>query len=210
MILAAVFAAGCSSDSKDSTRTDSSAQLGVTQRMPGDSAADLQWKRSGVRVEDLQMGTGKEVDSGAFVEFDYSCWTADGTGTRKVRSVASSIGRPGESFKAQVGVHPLPALSEGIVGMREGGTRRIYIPGELGFQGEAPYAGYNLIFEVVGIKEVPQSEVDEYQGEQSRRMEYLRHLRDSLIQLHQSDSLGQLGVDSLGWPPQEIEVPGEH
>ena len=123
----------------------------------------------------------------------------DASGLVKVRALATSVGRPGQSFKAEVGVHPLPGLSDGIIGMRVGGSRRVFIPGELGFKAGSPSAGRNLIFEVIGIKEITPEEVAHYQDSVAQWLALARRISDSVQQANK-DSLAAQGLDSLGRP----------
>ena len=86
------------------------------------------------------------------------------TGLVRVRGIGTSVGRPGQAFKCQVGVHPLPGLSDGLIGMKAGGSRRIYVPATLGFPAGHPMAGNNLIYEVIDLKEITPEEVTQLPG----------------------------------------------
>ena len=82
---------------------------------------------SGLVIQDLQIGEGAEVVQGSRVTVHYVGRFADGT------RFDSSHDR-GEPFSFTVGSgEVIPGWEEGMLGMREGGQRRIRIPPELGF-----------------------------------------------------------------------------
>lgn len=184
------------------------AQTGAqAMRPPEQFPTDLKMNPSGVRYQDMTVGFGKEVVHGTNVEFDYTFWTADPTGLNKVSAINTSIGRPGKSYKGQVGVHPLPGLSDGLIGMKLGGSRRIYVPWQLGFPADesgGPYAKVNLIYEVVGIKEIPAEAVAQFQDSLAWRVKTITRIQDS-IQQARKDSLKALGLDSLERPLTPIK-----
>ncbi|MEW5796423.1 MAG: FKBP-type peptidyl-prolyl cis-trans isomerase [Candidatus Zixiibacteriota bacterium] len=200
--LVSLLALGCSSDKTEPSTQDQG--QGVTQIQPvemagaGDTAA-IQLKPSGVRFQEMAVGDGREIADGMFVEFDYNCWMAGGSGLDKLSGVGTSVGRPGMAYKAKVGVHPLPGLSDGIVGMRFGGSRRVFVPGKLGFPEGHPWFGQNMIYEVIKIKEIPETEVTRFQDSTAARLEWMRRVQDSLHRI-QADSLAAMGLDSLGQP----------
>ena len=199
---AALCLSACDSGGKSSQEAQVTGDSTVAQ--PGaagysDAQGDIVTNPSGVRYQEMTVGEGREVVSGSFVEFDYGTWDADASGLVKVRALATSVGRPGQSFKAEVGVHPLPGLSDGIIGMRVGGSRRVFIPGELGFKAGSQSAGRNLIFEVIGIKEITPEEVAHYQDSVAQWLALARRISDSVQQANK-DSLAAQGLDSLGRP----------
>lgn len=97
---------------------------------------------SGVKIYDLEVGSGAEPQEGDIVNIEYVLWQADGT---KIDS-SDSRGTP-LSFPFGVGQMPLVALEEGITGMQAGGRRQIVIPAEQGAQAGLP-ADQDSIFEV--------------------------------------------------------------
>jgi peptidylprolyl isomerase len=103
---------------------------------------------SNLQINDIIVGDGKVVTSGDLVTLHYTGKFEDG------RTFDSSIG--GEPFTTPIGVGQLIAgWDEGLIGMKEGGTRSLAIPPELGY-GEADIpgipAGSTLMFEVELIK----------------------------------------------------------
>lgn len=192
----ALALSSCGSSDKSSEETGTA---GDTTALRGEAEGKIFQNPSGVRYQEMVIGTGKEIKSGSFVEFDYSAWIADASGLTKVDGIGSSVDRPGQSFKAEVGVQPLPGLSDGLIGMRVGGSRRIFIPSKLGFPAGTPFMGQNSIFEAIGIKEITAEEVTHYHDSVAQWFEMARKVRDSVI-LARKDSLAALGLDSLGQP----------
>jgi FKBP-type peptidyl-prolyl cis-trans isomerase FkpA len=202
--LLALLAAGCGSEQKDAaqqTTTDTTGQTPAGQSTPGQEpyGINLISKPSGVRYEEMTVGSGNEVVEGSYVTFDYSCWQSDEKGLIKSRGLGSSVGRPGQAYKCQVGVDPLPGLSDGLIGMKMGGSRRIFVPASLGFPKGHPMGGTNLIYEATGIQEITPEDSKRFQDSMETRLELIRHTQDS-IQQAQKDSLAQEGLDSLGQP----------
>ena len=82
---------------------------------------------SGLVIRDLEVGAGDEVVHGSRVTVHYVGRFADG------RRFDSSHDR-GAPFSFTIGSgEVIPGWEEGMLGMREGGQRRIRIPPELGF-----------------------------------------------------------------------------
>ncbi len=97
-------------------------------------------------IEDLIVGTGKEVKSGDVITVHYTGWLANGT------EFDSSL-RPGrEPLVITLGIgQVIKGWDEGIPGMKVGGKRRLTIPPHLGYGnravGSIP-ANSTLIFDV--------------------------------------------------------------
>ncbi|MCO5188619.1 MAG: FKBP-type peptidyl-prolyl cis-trans isomerase [Anaerolineae bacterium] len=104
--------------------------------------ADYTVLESGVKIYDIEEGTGATPQEGDLVNLEYVLWLADGS---KIDS-SESRGTP-LSFPFGVGQMPLLALEEGIADMKAGGTRQIVIPAEQGAQAGLP-ADQDTIFEV--------------------------------------------------------------
>ncbi len=111
-------------------------------------------KEQGIRYAELVMGTGVEALDRMQVECHYTLFFADSTGLEKVERFQSSkdSNRP---FQCQLGVRLIPGWSIGMIGMKEGGTRRIFVPWNLGYgpngSGKIP-PKTNLIFEIDFLK----------------------------------------------------------
>ncbi len=99
---------------------------------------------SGLKYEELTCGTGPPAKTGDQVQVHYTLTLSDGTEADSSRGSDPLPVRLGEG-----GV--IPGFEEGLMGMREGGTRRLTIPPELGYgqsgQGEIP-PNETLTFEV--------------------------------------------------------------
>jgi len=111
---------------------------------------------SGLRYQDIVVGTGVEAADKMAVACHYTLWFADSTGLRKTEKVQSSKDR-GLEFNCRIGQGLIPGWSEGMVGMKEGGTRVLYVPWELGYgangYGQMIPPKQNLIFELDFIRQ---------------------------------------------------------
>jgi len=111
---------------------------------------------SGLRYQDVVVGTGVEATDKMAVACHYTLWFADSTGLQRTQKVQSSKDR-GLEFNCRIGQGLIPGWSEGMIGMKEGGTRVLYVPWELGYGekgfGEMIPAKQNLIFELDFVKQ---------------------------------------------------------
>lgn len=84
---------------------------------------------SGLRYEDVIVGTGTMVTPQSRIEAHYTGWLGDG-------SVFDSSLDRGEPLAITIGVgQVIKGWDEGIVGMRVGGKRKLLIPPDLGYGG---------------------------------------------------------------------------
>jgi len=146
---------GCKSDSGGEP-AQTSTETAATAETPAQEPAEpeMMTKPSGVRYQELVVGTGSEAVDQMRVECHYTLWFADSTGLQKVQRFQSSKDS-NQPFQCQLGVRLIPGWSEGMIGMKEGGTRRILIPWELGYgaEGGGPIPPKtNLIFEIDFLK----------------------------------------------------------
>ena len=82
---------------------------------------------SGLKYQDITVGTGQEAKTGDTVSVHYSGYLTDGT------KFDSSVDR-GEPFQFTVGAgNVIAGWDEGLVGMRVGGVRQLTIPPDLGY-----------------------------------------------------------------------------
>jgi FKBP-type peptidyl-prolyl cis-trans isomerase len=99
-----------------------------------------------LEIIDTEVGTGKEVEPGDTVVIHYNGLLENGT------KFDSSYDR-GQPFETQIGVgQVIQGWDIGVVGMKEGGKRRLMIPSQLGYgeYGSPPVIPPNagLIFDV--------------------------------------------------------------
>jgi FKBP-type peptidyl-prolyl cis-trans isomerase len=82
---------------------------------------------SGLLWQDFVVGTGTEAVNGGVVSVDYSGWLKNGT----LFDSSSNRGQPYTFTLGQGDV--IEGWDEGILGMREGGSRRLIIPPDLAY-----------------------------------------------------------------------------
>lgn len=82
---------------------------------------------SGLKIEDLVVGNGKEVKAGDNITINYLGTLADGT------KFDSSYDR-NQPFQTKIGVgQVIKGWDEGVIGMKVGGKRKLTIPPDLGY-----------------------------------------------------------------------------
>lgn len=97
-----------------------------------DSKINTVTTASGLQYQDISPGSGGEVKDGDTVSVHYTGWLTDGT------KFDSSKDRD-KPFQFQVGAGGvIQGWDEGLVGMKEGGVRRLIIPAALAY-GEGGY-----------------------------------------------------------------------
>lgn len=94
------------------------------------SQADLEETDSGLFYHDVVVGEGPQPTTESIVELHYTLWLPDGTLLADTRQ----SGQVPNWDLAQATL--IPGFSEGLLGMREGGTRVLVVPPDLGY-GEA-------------------------------------------------------------------------
>ena len=110
---------------------------------------------SGLKYRDIIVGEGVVATNGMKVECHYTLWNSDSTGTagKKIQSSKDT----GRTFHCQIGTGLIKGWSEGMVGMKEGGTRQLLIPPDIGYgkRGNPPVipANATLLFEIEFIKQ---------------------------------------------------------
>ena len=110
---------------------------------------------SGLKYRDLVVGKGSEAAMGTNANCHYTLWLADEKG-EKGKLVQSSKG--GDPFKCQVGYQLISGWSEGMVGMKEGGTRELIVHPGIGYGNQAKGnmipANSTLYFEIEYLNEI--------------------------------------------------------
>jgi len=86
--------------------------------------------KSGLKYRDMIVGKGAEAKMSMPVNCNYTVWLSDKDG-KKGKMVQSSKG--GKPFQCTVGQNLIEGWSEGMVGMKEGGTRELIVPPALGW-----------------------------------------------------------------------------
>lgn len=116
--------------------------------LPGEPAENIDtvMNQDGeLTIEDIEEGTGEEVQSGDTVVIHYTGTLPDGT-------VFDSSVERGDPFQTQIGVgQVIEGWDKGVVGMKVGGKRKLTIPPNMAYGDQAlpgiP-AGSTLIFDV--------------------------------------------------------------
>ncbi|MCY1410198.1 FK506-binding protein [compost metagenome] len=99
-----------------------------------------------LRIEDIQLGDGKESVKGALITTNYNGYLEDGT------KFDSSYDR-GKPFQCVIGTgRVIKGWDIGLMGMKVGGKRKLFVPSHLGY-GERQIGAHikpnsNLIFEI--------------------------------------------------------------
>lgn len=128
--LLAVGLAGCADSKKEETKIEKT--------------------DSGLQYQDLQVGTGEVAQHGDTVTVHYTGWLKDGT-----KFDSSLDHNKPFVFTIDAG-EVIKGWDEGVLGMKEGGKRKLMIPPELGYgrRGSPPVIPPNadLIFEVELLK----------------------------------------------------------
>jgi len=147
-----ILGAACSSGSADEETQPDTAKAKVevdsTTGVP-----EMITTESGLKYTDLVVGTGTEAVDGMKVECHYTLWFADENGEKG--KMLQSSKDSGKSFPFVVGAKGLiKGWNEGMLGMKEGGTRMLIVPPELGYgQGGGPIPpNQTLIFELEFLK----------------------------------------------------------
>lgn len=110
------------------------------------SLDDKGWKKqeSGLKIWDVKEGKGDIVKAGATVKVHYTGWLTDG-------KVFDSSRKRDEAIEFGLN-QVIKGWTEGVQGMKVGGTRRLLIPSELGYgkkgAGADIPADATLVFEI--------------------------------------------------------------
>lgn len=98
-------------------------------------------------ITDLVIGTGATAASGNNATVSYTGWLYD-TGKPNGKGSQFDTG----SFSFVVGTGVIAGFSQGVVGMKVGGQRRVIIPPDLGYGNQSPSAAIpanaTLVFEI--------------------------------------------------------------
>ena len=121
--------------------------------------AEIITTQTGLKYEDVNVGSGAEALSGKKVSVHYTGWLNNNGA--KGNKFDSSVDR-GEPFEFPLGAgYVIQGWDQGVAGMKEGGKRVLYIPSSLGYgargAGAAIPPNADLIFDVelLKVKELP-------------------------------------------------------
>lgn len=141
VLLLAAFAWGCQPDRPAEESTDPVPDFAPELNVEPQA---MEQTPTGLRIRDLEEGTGEPASAGDLVSVHYTGWLADGTEFDSSRG-----GRPFEFPLGQGMV--IRGWDEGVAGMRPGGRRQLVIPPALGY-GPSGYAvippNATLVFDV--------------------------------------------------------------
>jgi FKBP-type peptidyl-prolyl cis-trans isomerase len=102
---------------------------------------------------DLTVGSGAEAAAGRTVTVHYTLWLYNPAGVESKGTRVQSSLDAGTPYTFTVGSRQtIPGFEQGVVGMRAGGKRRVYVPanlayGSAGSQGGIP-PNAALVFEI--------------------------------------------------------------
>lgn len=163
--------AGCGSDSGDQTETQTTQQpqQPTDERHTASDDPNMVTLASGVRYIELEVGTGEEMVRGSFVKWDYTLALADASGLVKATPMANSVGRDDDFWCGELGVDGLPGLTEGAIGMKIGGKRRIHVPWEQGWGDAGPMPKQNLIFEILNLESITKEIANDWTAEELKK-----------------------------------------
>lgn len=105
-----------------------------------------------LKIEDTQIGTGKETVKGALLLVEYEGFLDDGV----LFDSSRSRGKP---FQFVFGTgRVIKGWDQGLIGMREGGRRKLYVPSALAYGerqiGELikPHSNLTFIVELLEVR----------------------------------------------------------
>ena len=143
IVMTAFLFVGCNNKNQKHNNNTATQQVG-TKKMTRTKTA------SGLEYEILQEGSGVSPRAGQEVTVHYTGWlNVNGEPGKKFDS---SVDR-GKSFSFVIGIgHVIAGWDEGVMSMKIGEKRRLYIPSQLGYgsrgAGAVIPANANLIFDV--------------------------------------------------------------
>lgn len=135
---------GCSCNKKDEKTTK------TTIEVKGKTDVAIQRTDSGLGYETIEAGSGNTPEPGKTVTVHYTGWLDDNG--MPGNKFDSSVDR-GQPFAFKIGIgYVIPGWDEGVMDMKIGEKRRLYIPSKLGYgehgAGAAIPPNSDLIFDV--------------------------------------------------------------
>lgn len=180
-LMVGLILAGCGSDSEDTSKVtpepagapspgpNTPAYVDPT---PNDMLDDgtLMTLPSGLRYIDLVQGEGHEFETYDYISYNYLVWFTDTTGTIKRAAFYDSY-KTKQPYYGQIGVRMIEGLNQGLPGMREGGSRRIFAPKDMVYGDKPPFGGSPAIFEIHKARVSNDLEVEEYRASYNSKEE---------------------------------------
>ena len=120
-------------------------------------AVEIPWttNKSGLKWREKIVGKGTEAKMNMPVNCHYTVWLSDKDG-KKAKLIQSS--KDTQSLRCTIGQGLIVGWSEGMVGMKEGGTRELIVPPAIGYgasgRGEMIPGNSTLYFEIEFLNEV--------------------------------------------------------
>jgi len=149
-----------SEEPKAEPQTDTTKKVESTPAMKDTTAvkaAPWTTTASGLKWRDKVVGKGTEAKMTMPVKCHYTVWLSDSTG-QKGKLVQTS--KEGQPLQCTIGVRLIKGWSEGMVGMKEGGTRELIVHPAIGYgaqaKGEMIPPNSTLYFEIEFLNEVKQ------------------------------------------------------
>jgi FKBP-type peptidyl-prolyl cis-trans isomerase len=149
---ATALARNCFIDASASSQVPSIYSAAATPTAGPDTAPAINGtavvKGDGLKYLDIKTGSGAVAKNGSTLNVEYVGWLAS-----TCKKFDSSYDRSGQAFSFILGKGDvIKGWDEGLVGVRAGGIRRLYIPAKLGYGSQAQQgipANSDLIFDVV-------------------------------------------------------------
>lgn len=144
---------------KEAPKTEVTKPAATEVKKDTTAAKETPWNTnpSGLKWRDKVVGKGTEAKMNMPVKCHYTVWLTDSTGTKGKLIQSSKEGNP---LHCTIGVQLIQGWSEGMIGMKEGGTRELIVPPAIGYgsraRGTLIPANSTLYFEIDFLNEVKQ------------------------------------------------------
>ena len=125
---------------------------------------------SGLRYIDLVEGEGHVFKKYDYISYNYLVWFTDTSGTIKRAAFYDSY-KTGQPYYGQIGERMIEGLTQGLPGMKEGGSRRIFMPKAMAYGDNPPFGGRPAIFEIHKARVSDELEVEEYRASYNSKEE---------------------------------------
>lgn len=136
---ATLLLSGCKEDITGPVPVTCDAVLTSYQPLTGDTVTTAE----GVRYVEVEVGTGETATLGGTVDVNYSLYTLGG------ELLDTSCGPTVNAFRFLLGgQQALIGFQLGVLGMQEGGVRRVILPIEFGYPAGHPIGNQQLVFDI--------------------------------------------------------------